>query len=586
MIFGESFTGTDADPIGGNWTSLSFPTGTTTSIKRVSNLAVQTAPSGSIGVSGGAAYYNAASPLPDSFAKITIDTLVDPGNYWPYVRIDDAGKNAYTALFDCGANLGAPFRVAIFKYIADVFTLISSIVPWTATAPSVLEIRAVGSTISALQNGVVLVSVVDADVTAAGRSGFRVFGGAAVSDFLGGDFNATSINFPAGDKLRGMNIIPGNSLNTFWPDFETQWPMARKQIDHSYAVGCNVVRFIGDIQWATIGSITPTQYHDRWQVVLDHIASLGMYCYPCASGVVQLASTGFSNSTIITRFNAWLAAIAHYGNIIGIDLANEVNSWPGKTNAEIQANMAAIYTGVKAGGTAFPLTWSTYENMATYPCVHGGSAACDYLDFHVYKAAGGYADYPTSALIFSGPLTLDPGHEVMGGEFGDPISDGPTHNANWFNACWSMFNDADSQIRGSIQWAAYDQDVVPANQFGLLDLSFNPRSFYAAPCVNNSSSVAGPLMPGDMLLTDDDVLLWSPAGTTTDFASTKLYRNDSVLETLQDGYYELPQPVDSLYHYKATVVSGAGESAKTDIYYHPGRLAPDQLRRRVKQTFR
>lgn len=170
VLASESFVGTNASPIGGNWTSF-LVGGATAGIDRTSNEAI-----GHLGGNGGA-YFNTVTPPNDQYAKAVVGGSTG-GYHAAVARIDTASETYYAAFWTGGTGY-------ILKYIAGVQTVLNSTSSTLATN-DVTEIRCIGTTITSWLNGAQLLTATDSAI-ASGRFGIWLNAGTYKS-FEGGDF--------------------------------------------------------------------------------------------------------------------------------------------------------------------------------------------------------------------------------------------------------------------------------------------------------------------------------------------------------------------------------------------------------------
>lgn len=179
ILASESFAGTDANPIGGNWTTITGEG----AIQRLSNAAVRSA-NDSLDHS---AYYSSGSQPPDDqYCKLVVATIAYDGG--PIVRASTSATTYY--LLDCDPSSNG---MTLYKVVAGAFT---SLGQGTVTINNgdTVELRVTGNTLDAYLNGVFKFSANDS-VIASGRFGVRSYGNSSpisFSSFEGGDFNVAS----------------------------------------------------------------------------------------------------------------------------------------------------------------------------------------------------------------------------------------------------------------------------------------------------------------------------------------------------------------------------------------------------------
>jgi hypothetical protein len=169
VLYSESFTGTDANPIGGNWTTI---TGLA-ALQRISNCI-----EGTTGDAG--AYIASATPANDQYAKVTMNgTLTTDGG--PVVRATGTAVTHY--LLDISGT------VQIYRVTAGAYAAIGTTYAYSIAAADVWELRAVGTTITGWLNGVQQVSATDANHTS-GKFGIFISNTSLrMTAFEGGDFS-------------------------------------------------------------------------------------------------------------------------------------------------------------------------------------------------------------------------------------------------------------------------------------------------------------------------------------------------------------------------------------------------------------
>jgi hypothetical protein len=177
--FTDNFNRADANPIGGNWTTVPG-SGAFGTMQIVSNQ-LQGGTSGD-----NAAYVNSDTPPNDQYSKIAIQTLAGGDDSGPMARVDTTTGDCYMIDYD-GTN------AALFEFTGAAHNLIGTNIPWTLVAGDIFEIRCVGTTISLWINGVQKDSVTNSLHTA-GRAGvFTHASGSVMDNFESGDFASGGI---------------------------------------------------------------------------------------------------------------------------------------------------------------------------------------------------------------------------------------------------------------------------------------------------------------------------------------------------------------------------------------------------------
>src|SRR5215471_5352489 len=177
--------------LGSNWTAISDGALTISS---------QVAAGTSSAVTGDT--WNAASFGSDQFSQIEVTSTQPSGGQWiaAVVRAQNNGKNAYAGLYFW--NYGSP-QLMIFKRSNGGWTQLGSSVSVAALpAGSQLQLKAVGSTISFLLNGVQKVSVTDTSFTG-GAPGIMIDGTAKTDNWVGG--SAGTPTYSVGGSVSGLS---------------------------------------------------------------------------------------------------------------------------------------------------------------------------------------------------------------------------------------------------------------------------------------------------------------------------------------------------------------------------------------------
>jgi hypothetical protein len=159
-------------------------------------------------------------------------------------------------------------------------------------------------------------------------------------------------------------------------------------------------------------------------------------------------------------------------NVIGIDLIQETSN----ANYGI-ANAAAMMTLVKARGVTLPITVSTSENItaaAGGPAINAVAAAgFDFLDPHLYTYTIGTGPAPTNLLQYLRQQWPD--KDVLIGEFGTSRGGDSAFEETFAADILALGNSGDPGIRGSLVWAASDQNTLNGQRFGVYDETFAIR---------------------------------------------------------------------------------------------------------------
>ena len=162
--------------LGPNWTDVSDG-----GLAIVSQAVAGTA---SAGVSGDT--WTAATFTGDQYSQVAVTSTQLTGGQWigPMVRAQNGGKNAYVGVYKW--NNGSP-ELQLFKRSGTSWTQLGSTYNSGAlTAGTLLQVKAAGSAISFLQNGVQRISATDTSLTG-GAPGIMSYGTGQVGNWAGGD---------------------------------------------------------------------------------------------------------------------------------------------------------------------------------------------------------------------------------------------------------------------------------------------------------------------------------------------------------------------------------------------------------------
>src|SRR5690348_2440073 len=139
----------------------------------------------------------------DQFSQIQVTSTALSGGQWiaAAVRMQSSGQNAYAGLYYW--NFGSP-ELMLFKRSGGAWTQLGGVYNSGALAAGTqLQLTAVGSTISFLQNGVQRLSVTDTSLTG-GAPGIMAFGNSTADNWSGGSGTATS-SFTVGGTVSGLS---------------------------------------------------------------------------------------------------------------------------------------------------------------------------------------------------------------------------------------------------------------------------------------------------------------------------------------------------------------------------------------------
>lgn len=182
-------------------------------------------------------------------------------------------------------------------------------------------------------------------------------------------------------------IVPkvGDPWGAMW-NANWDWAFTKAQIDWASQNGANGVRIGFPIDLASDGGAAWTSAVTHMQQYLDYCASLGLVCYMV--GAYQNFG-GRSLSALAVGYGRVAAVLAPYPNVIGIDVANEIN-WTGGAGsvANARAWMDAFTPAVRAN-CSIPLTYSLLlPDAASWGTANAYIDAvadyADFMDFHPY----------------------------------------------------------------------------------------------------------------------------------------------------------------------------------------------------------
>ena len=138
----------------------------------------------------------------DQFSQIQVTSTALSGGQWvaAAVRLQNSGKNGYAGLYYW--NFGSP-ELMLFKRSNSAWTQLGTAYnSGVLAAGTQLQIMAVGSTISLLQNGVTRVSVTDTSFTG-GAPGIMAYGNSTADNWSGGSAGAAT--YTVGGTVSGLS---------------------------------------------------------------------------------------------------------------------------------------------------------------------------------------------------------------------------------------------------------------------------------------------------------------------------------------------------------------------------------------------
>ncbi len=193
VIGSDSFSRANGS-LGPNWTNISDG-----GLAIVSQAAAGTA---SAGVSGD--IWTAGTFTSDQYSQVTLNSTQPTGSQWigPMVRAQNSGQDAYIGIYY--SNNGSP-DLMLFKRINGSWTQLGSTYNSGALAAGTqLQVQAVGSTISFLQNGVQRISATDTSLSG-GAPGIMSYGTGQVGNWSGGDVGGSGgTTYTVGGTVSGL----------------------------------------------------------------------------------------------------------------------------------------------------------------------------------------------------------------------------------------------------------------------------------------------------------------------------------------------------------------------------------------------
>jgi hypothetical protein len=181
--------------LGGNWTPI-----VDGALTISSQVAAGTAAAGTTGDT-----WSAASFGSDQFSQIETTSTQLTGGQWigAAVRAQNGGLDAYLGMYFW--NSGSPV-LELFKRSSGNWAQLGSTVTTAALpAGAQLQVKAVGSTVSLLVNGVQKISVTDTSLTG-GAPGIMVYGTSQADNWLGGAATTTSGgSYSVGGSISGLS---------------------------------------------------------------------------------------------------------------------------------------------------------------------------------------------------------------------------------------------------------------------------------------------------------------------------------------------------------------------------------------------
>jgi hypothetical protein len=272
---------------------------------------------------------------------------------------------------------------------------------------------------------------------------------------------------PGDVRVRGANITVKEShyprpWHTLWAEWDwTNW--IKWQVDLARTLGVNCIRLIGSVSVVAERAITSDQNQARWRQLLDYLAAVGLWAYPCVSDLRHWGDASLAQAVDLYRTVG--AVFAGYPNVIGVDVSNEaqLSLEAGWSAAELQRTLDALVAALRKT-TSKPLAHSVTigrEQDWFLPWVSRLTRLSEFADVHVYFTPS-TAD---AGALFS---RSQADQSLIIGEFGIGIDD----SSNARTACYRAVRDliaGDPRFAGALAW-----DIASDN-FGLFDTNGRPR---------------------------------------------------------------------------------------------------------------
>ena len=223
VIASDSFTGANANPIGGNWTPVGTDGTTFVANQRVSHTVETTAVT--VSEARGASFWNATSWPNDQRAQVTV-TVNAPSEIpsGGVVLRGSAGGNGYLLEMETFSD-GIQILWNITKYLGGVATVLATgLQPSPLTTGDVISGQVIGNSLNIYRNSVLYGSAIDSDITS-GSAGLAIACFTSITDLTvtawsGGNPAATGVSsYPlisvSGTRQYFLGVIPAGNLQTF-----------------------------------------------------------------------------------------------------------------------------------------------------------------------------------------------------------------------------------------------------------------------------------------------------------------------------------------------------------------------------------
>ena len=188
----DDFNRADANPIGGNWTTVFGES----ALKIVSNQCLQSVS----GANRNAAYWNADSFNNDQYSKVKIVSLGTLNTVGPLVRVSPSAETFYRVVT-------STTTITVSKCIVGSFTNIGATISYTFATGDTLKLAVAGTTLEVFVNYVSVGTRTDSDI-ASGSAGIYSRGDGIVDDWEGG--NVAAGGSAAAVFMHHQNMMAGN----------------------------------------------------------------------------------------------------------------------------------------------------------------------------------------------------------------------------------------------------------------------------------------------------------------------------------------------------------------------------------------
>lgn len=289
---------------------------------------------------------------------------------------------------------------------------------------------------------------------------------------LGGDAFAPAAGrpprlVPYGVKLRGVNLVPKDSVGNPWRSLYVNWAtkwgtVVKPQINAAASTGANAIRLIGDVDGVHNGALTVDAYVAAYEQFVDYCNTLGLWVYACLSDAGHWG--GATRDQALTVMMAQAAMLESKPNVIGIDVIQEFGLNTGIAAGYTTHDFAAYIFGQLRTVTTLPLTCSVMgggngsTSQWSSSTITGFDDLFDFHDFHPYYDGMVAADLNPALAATSKPILL--------GEYGGSTSDSRLTAAAAVSAL--------PRVIGSFFWAIVDNQSGDGG--GLFTYDFAERA--------------------------------------------------------------------------------------------------------------